>query len=186
MDFKEFKKYAKQGIEILKLNGKVAEKISKDKKATNYAFLFVVLVGVAQAIGTFNVPGIIVTPIFTLIGSFIGVGILHILAKIFGGRADFMEFYRAFGIGYVGMWISVIPIIGPMLSGLLGLWYLAVNVVILKSVHKLSTAKAIIVIAIPLIIMFVLFIFLAATMVALLAGVMGNTAIGMDNFPKFI
>ena len=45
MDFDGVKKYAMQGVEILKLNKKAIENIAKDQNATNYAFLFVALVG---------------------------------------------------------------------------------------------------------------------------------------------
>ena len=182
MDFKDLKKYALQGVEVIKLDSKTMEKLAKDEKATSYALLIVALVGLAQAIGTFNIPGVIILPIVTVIGSFVGVGIMHVLAKLFGGKAKFMEFYRTFGIGYVGMWISVIPILGPILSGILGLWYFVVNVMILKAVHKLSTVKAVIVMLIPVIIVTVLAFMLAAVFVALFAGMLGGSVPDLGNF----
>lgn len=177
MDFKEGKKYFLDGIEILKLDTKTAVKVSKDKKARNYAFLFFALVGLAQAIGTLNLPGIILGPIMYFLLSFVGVGIIHVLAKLFGGKAKFMDFYQVAGIGSVAMWISVIPILGPFLAGLVNLWYLVVTVVVLKAVHKLSTTKAIIVVAIPVVISAILVaiaVAMFAVMFAGLAGLAGN------------
>ena len=113
-------------------------------------------------------------PIFTLVASFIALGIMHLLAKLFGGKAGFKEYYRTMGVGYVGMWISVIPILGPMITGLIGLWYIVVNYSVLKAVHKLSTLKAVIVIGIPVIIGLVAGVVLAATFAAMFAGLLGS------------
>jgi len=175
----ECKGYFRQGVEILKLNVQAAENVAKDPKATNYALLYVALAGVASAIGTLNPFGIIVMPIFMLIAFFISIGILHLFAKLFGGQASFTEYYRAIGVGYVGTWIAVIPILGPLLSGLVSLWYIVVNVVVLKAVHKLTTFKAVLVLLLPAIVFGVIAFVLAATFAAMFAGMMAG---GMGTF----
>lgn len=182
MDFNEGKKYFMQGLEILKLNAKTAEGVAKDEKATGYAIIFVLIAGLTQAIGTFNLPGLVALPITTLVISFFGIGILHVLAKLFGGTAAFMEFYRTMGVGYVGVWIAVIPFLGPILMGLVGLWYLVVHVVVLKAVHKLTTGKAIVVVAIPLVIAIILAVIVATLMAALFATMIAGMGLaGLEN-----
>lgn len=171
--------YVKEGFEIVKLNAKSMEKVSKDKDATTMAILFFALTGLAMAIGTLNLPGLIVLPIMSLVVSFIGVGILHLLALLFGGKAKFMEYYKAVGIGQVGMWVHVVPLVGPVIGGLISLWYLVVSVKLLKAIHKLSTGKAIVVVLIPVIVAVVLAVILVATMVAVLAPMFGSMGPGL-------
>jgi hypothetical protein len=178
----DFMSYVKEGIEILKLDKKVMEKVAKDEKATTMAILFFAIGGVASAIGGLNLFGIIIFPIVAAVFSFIGVGIIHILAKLFGGKAEFMQFYRSSGIGYVGSWVAVIPIIGPMISGLVGLWYLVVSVVMLMAVHKLSTGKAIIVVLIPVVLCILLVFILAATFLAAIFGMGGMQGLNNLNY----
>ena len=167
---KGFGNYIKQAIEILKLNTKAMTEASKDEKAFGMAILFIAIGGVAGAIGMLNPIGIVLNPIIAIIGSFIGVGILHILAKLFGGKGTFTELYKVMGLAYLIQWISVIPLIGPILSGILGLWVIVVNVVALKTVYKLSTGKAIVVILIPLIIIVIIALVVGAEVIAALVG----------------
>ena len=79
----------------------------------------------------------------------------------------------------MGTWIAVIPILGPLLSGLVSLWYIVVNVVVLKAVHKLTTFKAVLVLLLPAIVFGVIAFVLAATFAAMFAGMMAG---GMGTF----
>ena len=154
----------KKGIEIIKLNKEVSKEVAKDENATMMGILIVALAGVAAAVGGLNPLIILFAVPAVLFGSFIGVGIYHILAKLFGGTADFMEFYRATSHTYVAQWISAIPMLGFFLSPLIMLWMIVVNVVILESVHELSRGKAIIVALIPLIILVIIVVILVVIM----------------------
>lgn len=169
-----FVDYLKKGLEIIKLNEKVMGDVAKDQKATGMAVLFIAIAGVAMAIGTFMWMGIIFYPIAVLIGSFIGVGILHLFAKLFGGKGAFMDLYRVFGIGYILSWISVIPVVGPMISGIAGLWMIVVSIIAVRKVHSLSTGKAVAVVLIPVVIAIVLGVILAAAMAALFFAAIGG------------
>ena len=176
-----FKKYLFDGWEIFKLNGKVAKKVAEDKNALTYAILFFVLAGVASAIGQRKFWGIFYAPIGVLIGTFIMFGIIHLLAKLFGGKASFPQFYRACGIGYIGMWISIIPFAGVVLGGIVMLWYLVVDVVILKHVHQLTTGKAVFVVLIPVIIVIIVTVILAVVLAAAIVGFLAAAGIkGMN------
>ena len=164
----------KKGIEIIKLNKEVSKEVAKDENATMMGILIVALAGVAAAVGGLNPLIILFAVPAVLFGSFIGVGIYHILAKLFGGTADFMEFYRATSHTYVAQWISAIPMLGFFLSPLIMLWMIVVNVVILESVHELSRGKAIMVVLIPIIILVILAAILAVTMGAMIMAIIAQ------------
>lgn len=171
----DFKKSVMNAIEIVKLNGSVMTKVAADKDATGMGVLIIAIAGVAAAIGALNPFGIIMMPIAYLIGTFIGIGIIHLLAKLFGGKAKFSEFYRTSSHAYVVNWIAIIPILGPMVSGIAGLWNLVVTVFVLKNVHKLTTGKAVVVVLIPVVIAIIIGVVAAAAIIAMFAGVLGGS-----------
>lgn len=167
----DFMGYVKEGIEIVKLNKKSISKIAKDKNAFKWAMIFFLIGGVASAIGQLNMLGIVIFPIFALVLSFISYGVLHLLAKLFGGTASFREFYSASGIGSVATWVSAIPFIGGFLSALAGLWGLVITFFVLRTTHKLSSVRAAIVIAIPLVIVLIITVLFVAAIIAMIAAV---------------
>ncbi|MBD3203832.1 hypothetical protein GF327_06030 [Candidatus Woesearchaeota archaeon] len=163
-----FSEYFKQGIEIIKLNRQTIKKISTDQDATLFAFLFFAIGGVATAL--FGGPvAWISAGIGAVIGSIIGAGVTHILAKLFGGEGSFMELYRPLGVGSLLSWI-------PMLGALISLWNLVVTVITLEEVHKLSTGKAVFVVLIPVLVALVIVITLITFIAAMFAAVFGGAA----------
>ena len=172
-----FGDYVKKGWEIIKLNASVMSDVSKDESAFAMAIAFIALAGVATAIGTINIFGIIINPIFTVILSFIGYGILHIIALLFGGKGTFKQLYSVLGIAALIQWVTVVPIAGPIVGFVAALWTIVITVVALKVVHTLSTVKAVIVVLIPIIIGIVLMVVLAAFFATMLAAA-GGSAFG--------
>lgn len=170
-----FTDYVKKGIEIAKLNGKVAEHVAKDKNATGMGVLILVLAGVAAAIGRLNPVGIIAIPIANIVGWFIMIGVFHLIALLFGGKATFSELYRPLTVSSVIYWVSVIPFIGPVLSSIASLWEIVVSVVVIRDVHKLSTGKAVAVVVIPIVVVAVI----ALVMLTLFAATFG---LGMTGY----
>jgi len=166
-----FGDYFKKGIEIIKLNSDTIKDVSKDEAAFGMALLFVAMAGIAGAIGSLQLLAVIAAPILYVVFYFIGVGILHLLALVFGGKGKYMELMRPMGIGHIIMWPSVVPVIGPAVSTLLALWAIVMEVVVVKNVHELSTTKSIIVVLIPLVVVVITIAALAALIVALLAAV---------------
>jgi hypothetical protein len=155
--------YIKRGFAIFRLDEAEIENAAKDKGATSFVFLIVLLVGAAQAIGSLklSLPMLTFYISSSFAGAILGTAVLHFLAWIFGGKANFLEFFRPIGMSYVVMWITIIPIIGPAISGVIGLWYVAVNLAVLRTVHKLSLGKAALVILIPVLIALVIAIMMA-------------------------
>jgi len=88
-------------------------------------------------------------PIIIVSVYFMAVGILHVIALLFGGSASYMELFRSSAVASVLGWaniLSIIPIIGYLVAVALSVWGMIVNVVIVKHVHQLSKAKAIVVV----------------------------------------
>jgi hypothetical protein len=163
--------YLKQGIEIIKLDDKTATQVAKDEKSFAMAILFVALGGVASAIGMLNPIGIITGPIFTVGFFFVWIGILFLLARLFGGKGTYMELFRPAGIASVLTWVAVVPLLGVFLSMLASLWSIVVHIIIVRAVFKLSTGKAAAVVLIPIAVLFIIGIMIAAALMAFLATV---------------
>ena len=173
MDFNEGKAYFKKGVSIFKLENKTILNVSKDEKASNYAFLFFAIAGLAYSAGFLTINSAIGTIFLTLIGSFVHVGMIHFLAKFFGGKGDYMELYRAYGVGSVAHFIAFIPIIGPLFGSVLTLWYLVVNTRIVKLVYKLSTKRAFAAVFLPFLVMVIIVsILLVIVITAIFAAVL--------------
>ena len=168
MKSKDFKKYFNSALEIVKLNPKEIIKVAKNKDATLWGLIFVAIAGLATAIGMLNFRGIIGMAVGYLIWTFIIVGIWWVIAKAFGGKAGFVEQYRAQSVGIVAYWLGVIPIVGPMILWLVEIWYMVMSVSIVKNVHKLKTWQAVVVVVVPIVVILVLFLIFLATIIGLL------------------
>ena len=151
----------KQAVEIVKLNGKAAVNVSKDKNATLMGILIVIiggtLSGIANLAGTFDLLLVILAPMMILISFFVSVGIIHLLARLFGGKAGYMELFRAQSHAQILSWLGplvIISFLGNILNFLVSLWSIVVSIVILENVHKLSRGKAIMVVLIPVFMLF--------------------------------
>ncbi len=145
----DFKGYIMKGIEIVKLNKDVAEEVSKDENAFAPAMAFIAIGGLASGIGAIlrggSVMLIVGAPILAVLFSFVGVGILYLLARLFGGTGDYKGYYTALGIGDLPAWAGIIPFLGAFVA----LWSIPVAVIVTERVHKISTGKAVAVVLIP-------------------------------------
>ncbi|WAI00174.1 YIP1 family protein [Methanogenium organophilum] len=104
------------------------------------------------AIGTIIVA-IVVMIIAGLIALFIGGCILHIFVYIAGGRKDISTTLRAVIYSATpNLLFGWIPFIGF----LAGVWSLVLEVLAIRELHEISTARAVIAVILPFILMFVL------------------------------
>ena len=145
----DFVNSIKQAIEIVKLNGKPAKNVSKDKNATLIGILIIAIGSVLSNVLMLEIVDIISTLIIGVIGYFIIVGIMHIIARLFGGQAKYLEYFRAQSHASILSWLGilvVIPTVGSIINFFIAIWSLIVWVVILESVHKLTRGKAIVVV----------------------------------------
>ena len=108
--------------------------------------------------------------------------VTFILAKLLGGTGTFSEQFFQFSYPNGGKTViqnilRIIPCIGPILEYLLEIFYLYPAFIIYKRVHKLSDARAALLVAIPIIVLMliaiVMFILAAAMVVALIGAISG-------------
>ncbi len=148
-----FGDYLKKGWEAVQLKGEAIDLLAQDEEAMGPAIGILAIGGVAAAIGVLQPLGIIYMPILRLIGAFIFVGIMHFCATtFFGGTGGFKAVFTPLACASLISWIGVIPLVGPVLAVLAGLWLLVVAVVSVERAHAIDRGKAIVVVAIPLII----------------------------------
>lgn len=144
----EFGKYLRKSLEIIKLKGAVAQEAAADERAFRPGLLILAIGGVAVAIGALSQGQVstaveasflvLFAPAVNIVMFSFFIAIFHGFARLLGGKASFWEYYRATSLAWVLSWTQVVPVVGAVVS----LWSIPVNVVILKSVHKLSTLES--------------------------------------------
>jgi hypothetical protein len=119
-----------------------------------------------------GIGGLITGPIAAIIGYFIGVGVLHLVATlVFGGKGDYMSLFRAESHASIIGWVGIIPFVGAIV----GLWHLPVSVVILQNAYGMPRDKAIATVAV--IVGF--FLLLGLLSVMLFGALLGGFLMGM-------
>ena len=70
-----FVEYVKRALEIAQLNTDEIDRVKGDEEAFTMGLVIIALSGVAAAIGSMAPFGVVVLPVFYLIGAFIGSGV---------------------------------------------------------------------------------------------------------------
>jgi Yip1 domain len=86
---------------------------------------------------------------------FLLMGIVYLLAKVFGGQGTFLEqcnssLYIQAPLGIFSKLLALIPVVGRILNSVLSLYGIVLQVFVIIAVHRLSRGKAIATILIPL------------------------------------
>ncbi len=167
-----------KAIEIVKLNGSVAAEVGRDERSLQPGLVFIagsgLAAGIARILQHGGISGLIALPIAAIIGYFVGVGILHLVATIaFGGKGDFMSLLRAESHAAIIGWAGIVPFIGA----LLGLWHIPVTVVILENVYGMPRNKAIATVAV----IAGFFLLLGLVMVMFFGVLLGGMFMGMGS-----
>jgi hypothetical protein len=134
--------YLQKGIQILQLDVQTIKGTSRDEGALLPALLFFALAGLANGAGQFSFRGMVFGPILSTLLSFVIVGLLNVLSRLFGGTASFLELYRPLGIAAPIHWVQAVPMIGPFLGFFALLYFAVVSVLVLESTSELPRAKA--------------------------------------------
>ncbi|MEX1018791.1 MAG: Yip1 family protein [Litorilinea sp.] len=121
--------------------------------------------------GGAGLGALLIVPISFLIG----VGITHLLAKVFGGDGPFGVFaylVAAFQapLGIASAVLSLIPFLGGCISFLLSIYGLVLTYFAVKAHYALSDGKAIAVVIIPFLLILFLSLCVAIAGVAMFAG----------------
>jgi hypothetical protein len=121
--------------------------------------------------GGAGIGALILTPLFFLIG----VGIIHLLARVFGGDGSFGVFAYLVAsfqapIGIVSAVLGFVPFVGGCIAALLSIYSLVLTFFAVKVNYQLTDGKAIAVVLIPYLLVFGLTICVAVAVAAMVAG----------------
>jgi hypothetical protein len=149
----KFGEYIKKGVEIAQLKKDAIQVVAADKEALGPALGILAIGGVCAAIGALSLWGLIVMPIVRVVGMFIIVAIMHFVATSFMGAkgGQFSALFAPLSCATVITWIGIIPFLGPVLAFVAGLWLLVISVIVVEMVYQIDRTKAIIVVAVPLV-----------------------------------
>ena len=139
--------YLQKGIQILQLDTNTIRDVYRDEDALLLAILFVALAGLASGVGQFSFRAMIFGILLMTLVSFVIVGLLHVLARLFGGTATFLELYRPLGAAASVHWVLAVPFIGPVLGFLAALYSLVVAVIVVETAGDLPRSKSLVVVA---------------------------------------
>ena len=123
-----------------------------------------------RVFGQFSVPIMIGwaigLPILTIIGVFIGSGVLHVCLMIVrGNRNGFEATFRVIAYAMSTQIFTIIPFLGGAIGGI---WALVVEIVGLRESHGISTGRAALAIFLPALIILVLLVILAAVLLPII------------------
>ena len=135
--------YLQKGLQILQLDVNTIRDASKDEDALLPALLFFALAGLANGAGQFNFRVMIFGPILATLLSFVLIGLLSVLSRLFGSSASFLELYRPLGLAAPLHWVQAVPIIGPLFLVFFALLYFAVVAALtVETAGELSRPRA--------------------------------------------
>ena len=130
----------------------VYEEVEADSTATGQAAIVVALAAIATAIGSAlaSKDG---NPIGALIGSLLGwaiwAAVTYFIGKtVFKGTATWGELLRTLGFAQSPAVLNVfafVPLIGPLLSWVIGVWVLITGIIAIRQALDITTVKAVIV-----------------------------------------
>lgn len=163
-------------VAAVTLKPEVYREVGADQSATGQAALVVVGAALISGLGTifigdFGIGGWIVGAIFAIIVFAIWVGILWLIAKLFDGQADYMSLFRGLGFAYAPVSLGIIPILGGFVGGI---WALVAAIVGVREIEGFTTGKAAAVVLIPVAVLFVLGLLVAAVAGFALLGMLGG------------
>lgn len=108
-------------------------------------------------LGMVIVGSIIMIP-FVLVAIFIWTAVVHVVAKILGGKGTYNGSFLAVGYSTALMPFTVIPFIGMVIV----LYHLYIEIVGFRKIHQYSTARAAITVILPAVLIFAVFAALVA------------------------
>lgn len=116
----------------------------------------------------------------TPLGFFIGMGILFLFAKMFGGTGTFLQQSYASSLFYVPLGVAaavlgLIPVLGGFAGFVLGIYEIVLNIFAIAASHRLSTGKATAMVLLPLAILLVVACIAVIALAALIASALNGT-----------
>lgn len=165
-----FVEYLKQSIDIIQLNEDAIDQARGDEEAFMMGLVIIALGGIAEAIGSMSSFGLVFYPVIYVFSAIIFAVILHLLATmLFKGSGDFIDFFRPYSLAFVLSWVNAIWVLNSVLAWVAGFWMLIVTGSILERNYSLDRSRAIATVAIPVVVLLILWtVFVAAAIAAAL------------------
>lgn len=118
---------------------------------------------------------VIGTPIATAIGLFIGAGIFYLLVLVLvrPSNAGFEATFRVVAYASVALlvsWLTVIPILGVLVSIVVGIYSIFLNVIGIREAHATTTGRAAAVVLIPVAVVLVFAVLIGGALLLVLLG----------------
>lgn len=144
----DYKGYLIKALRILRLDKSAALDVAKDEKAFLPGVIVLVIGGVAAGAGMLMTGVVAVKdvtflilamPFLNVVSYALFMFVFHLIARLFGGKATFGEYFRAVSFGSIITWTQVVPLFGMVAS----LWSIPVNIFILEKVHGLRRIEAV-------------------------------------------
>jgi hypothetical protein len=128
--------------------------------------------------GATGIGGVLLSIITGMLFFLIGVGILHLVARVLGGDGAYSVYAYLMAAIYVPVALisailSLIPLLGSCLGSILSIYGIVLAVFATKVNYMLSTGKAIVVVLIPVIVILLLVLCAAAVGAAMVLGMNG-------------
>ncbi|MFH0927425.1 MAG: Yip1 family protein [Candidatus Micrarchaeota archaeon] len=135
--------------------------------------------GIISTLGTdILFPALLAGAIFVLaiVGGFISLGLIHIVAKIFGGKANFGKFYYVTStfsapIAILCTLLDLVPCIGWLLALILGVYGICLAVITLEKLYGFGAIKAIAVFLLPGIVLAVILVVIMVVLIGTMTSV---------------
>jgi hypothetical protein len=154
--------YLQKGFLILQLDTDAIRDVYRDEEALLPAIAFFAIAGLASGVGQFSMEAMVLGLFVMTLVSFLIVGLLHVLARLFGGTASYLELYRPLGAAAPIHWVLVVPFAGPFLGFLAMIYSLVVTVRVVETAGELPRPRALLVVTLLLgLCLFVGLVFLA-------------------------
>ncbi len=108
----------------------------------------------------------VVAGIFTFVLGFVGPGIIHLCARLFGGKARVTQYFSvvmamtipSFIISIILGILNVIPFLGVLLSLIWDVYAFIIGVFLVRETYTMSTLRAVFAVLLPVIVVFILFV----------------------------
>jgi hypothetical protein len=178
-------------IRAARLSVPLYEEVEADTRATTQALTVVVIVSVASGIGqglaTMGQPGgnliggVIGGVISGLIGWAVGSWVIYFIGtRMFGGTATYGELLRTLGFADspgVLQILAFIPVLGPLISLVAGLWVLAAFFIGTRQALDISSGKTVGVLIVALIAVICVFVVVGLILAAIGLGAMAGAGL---------
>lgn len=125
------------------------EEVEADERATGQAAVVVAIVAICSAIGGMGMGGrgIIGGLIGAVVGWLLWAGVTYVIGdKLLGGTATWGELLRTLGFAQapgVLLIVAFIPILGWLVTAVVGIWMLIAAVIAIRQALDFSTGRAI-------------------------------------------